>query len=91
VASGGFVRSCAGAMITSIDTHQIINKLNVIGSYSELSLPQPPRHHKVLVVVGALLRKYERSVPFFWIETWLKLRISSANGLGYRKPRCGPL
>ena len=66
VAIEGFARSCVGAMITSIDTHQIINKGCVTNQFTELTLPQPPRHHKVLVVVGALLRKHERSVPFFF-------------------------
>ena len=66
VAIEGFARSCVGAMITSIDTHQIINKGCVTYQFTELTLPQPPRHHKVLVVVGALLRKHERSVPFFY-------------------------
>ena len=65
VAIEGFARSCVDAMITSIDTHQIMNKGCGTYQITELTLPQPPRHHKVLVVVGALLRKHERSVPFF--------------------------
>jgi hypothetical protein len=53
----------------NLNLHSDVNTFNkqlqvTSSTFSKLS-PQLPRHRKVLVVVGAFLGKYERSVPLF--------------------------